>query len=78
MRRKISLSRLVIVNNLSFYCLIRSYFYTNRSEEFVFVSMLSKGTSVPGQEHDSPLPYRAERGDRQETITLISWGRKEG
>lgn len=30
------------------------------------------GTSVPGQEHDSFRPYRAERGDRQEQITLRS------
>lgn len=36
------------------------------------------GTSVPGQEHDSSVSYRPERGDRQEQITLISGGEKEG
>lgn len=36
------LGRLVIVNYLSFYCVIRFYFYTYGAEPLVFVSMLSR------------------------------------
>lgn len=36
------------------------------------------GTSVPGQEHGSSPPYRAERGDRQEQITPTSRGGASG
>lgn len=36
------LGRVVMVNNLNFYCLIRSYFNTNGAEAPVFVSMLSR------------------------------------
>lgn len=40
--KKSSLGRAVMVNNLNFYYLIRSYFYTNGAEALVFVSMMSR------------------------------------
>lgn len=39
---KTSQDRVVMINNLNFYSLIRSYFYTNGAEALVFVSMLSR------------------------------------